>query len=218
MADEATPRAPGYNGANDTYARIQRDKLKRALNNVKRERDEDRKRVEKLEADLAEARKAESAVEELAALKARVKLDMHRGKFNELARAAGAKEKALDDLWEKSGYNMPGEVPDEGAIKAAIARQQVDRDYLFEPPGENGQGSLEEGASTEPEAAFEQPRPGPARGQGGTRRSTGGATQITDAQMRDPLWCFANQAKIAAAAREVADLPISQVGSKFTIV
>jgi hypothetical protein len=221
MAEETTvTRELRHDGATETIARLaaQRTKFRGAVAKLTGQRAEDATRIAKLEADLAEARKAEGAVKELADLKAKVKLDGHRGKFNELARAAGAREKALEDLWEKSGYKADGDLPDETAIKAAIAKQQTDRDYLFEPPGENGQGGSEGGPDESGEPEAEQPRPGPARGQGGTRKSSGSATQITDAQMRDPLWCGANQGKIAAAAKAAADLPINQVGTKFTIV
>ena len=221
MAEETITRELRHDGATETIARLaaQRTKFRGAVAKLTGQRAEDATRIAQLEADLAEARKAEGAVKELADLKAKVKLDGHRGKFNELARAAGAREKALDDLWDRSGYKAEGDTPDEAAIKAAIAKQQVDRDYLFEPaPGDNGQADAEEGAEGAPLPELEQPRPGPARGQGGTRKSVGSATQITDAQMRDPLWCHANQGKIAAAAKAAADLPINQVGTKFTIV
>ncbi len=217
MADDNPPRTPAYNGERDNFGEreIQRQKIARAFKKKRDQWAEDRKQ---LETDLAEARKAAGAVEELAALKAQVKLEKHRGAFDKIAKEEGVRAKALDDLWEKSGYNMPGDVPDEGAIRAAIARQKVDRDYLFEPPGDNGQGGLEEGSDMEAGPTAEQPRPGPARGQGGTHRSNGSGMQLTEAQMADPAWMFANQAKIAAAAQKVADLPISQVGTKFTIM
>ena len=221
MPEETTvTRELRHDGATETIARLaaQRTKFRGAVAKLTTERDAANTRIAQLEADLTEARKAGPAVEELAALKAQVKLEKHRGKFDELARAAGAKEKGLADLWEKSGYKAEGDVPDEAAIKAAIARQQTERDYLFEPPGDNGQGEAEGGPDVTTPPELEQPRPGPARGQGGTRRSTGSATQVTDAQLRDPAWMMANQAKIAAAARAAADLPINQVGSKLTIV
>jgi hypothetical protein len=166
-----------------------------------------------------EAQKHAGAAAELAALREQVKADKHRGKFNELAKAAGAKDKALDDLWEKSGYKADGDVPDTKAMAKAIEAQREARDYLFEAEvAATAPGDEEEEDDGPPVKELEVPRPGPARGQGGTRRSTGSQTQFSDAQLRDPEWCFANAGKLAAAAKVAGDLPISQVGSKFSII
>jgi hypothetical protein len=185
-----------------------------------KERTEARTENAQLKLDLAAAKKHEGATAELAALREQVKADKHRGKFNELAKAAGAKDKALDDLWERSGYKADGDVPNEKAMAKLIEAQREARDYLFEAEGTPAAaaGDEEEEDDGPPVKELEAPRPGPARGQGGTRRSTGSQTQFSDAQLRDPEWCFANAGKLAAAAKAAGDLPINAVGSKFSIL
>jgi hypothetical protein len=221
MPDEIVTKELAHDTSNATIARLanQRTKFRAATVKMTSERDAGRNEIAKLTADLVEANKHAGAAAELAALKITVKNDKHRGKFNELAKAAGAKDKALDDLWDRSGYKADGDVPDEKAITKAIEAQREARDYLFEDVSpEEAETPAAGGPDTPPEPEQEPARPGPARGQGGTRKSTGSQTQITDAQMRDPAWCFANQGKLTAAAKAAADLPTSQVGTKFTIV
>jgi hypothetical protein len=185
-----------------------------------KERTEARTENAQLKLDLAAAKKHEGATAELATLREQVKADKHRGKFNELAKAAGAKDKALDDLWEKSGYKADGDVPNEKAMAKLIEAQREARDYLFNAEGEGkpAPGDEEEDDDIPEVPELEPARPGPARGQGGTKKSTGSQTQISESQLRDPEWCFQNAGKLAAAAKAAGDLPISQVGSKFSII
>lgn len=221
MADEIVTKELAHDTSNATIARLanQRTKFRAATAKMTGERDAARIELAKAQTDLVEAQKHAGAAAELAALKETVKNNAHRGKFNELAKAAGAKEKALDDLWNASGYKADGDVPNEKAITKLIEAQREARDYLFDAEGTatttDGEDADEEDGPTVPQ--LEQARPGPARGQGGTRRGTGGQTQISDAQMRDPAWCFANAAKIQTASKAAADLPIGAVGSKFAI-
>jgi hypothetical protein len=185
-----------------------------------KERTEARTENAQLKLDLAAAKKHEGATAELATLREQVKADKHRGKFDELAKAAGAKPKALDDLWERSGYKADGDVPNEKAMGKLIEAQREARDYLFEAEGTPAAaaGDEEEEDDGPPVKELEQPRPGPARGQGGTRKSTGSQAQFQESNMRDPEWVFANAAKLQAAAKAAGDLPINAVGSKFTIL
>jgi hypothetical protein len=200
MSESAPPRA---DASHDTVARLasQRSKFRAAAE------------VATLKQQVIDAAKTGGA-EEIAALKATIRDNAHRGTFDRLAKAAGVKEKALNDLWERSGYKAEGDVPDESKIKAAIDKQKADRDYLFEPATEAASGAEGlEGPDTPPE-----PKPGPGRGQGGTQRAAGGQFQATDAQLRDPNWCFANAAKLSQVANEVAGLPVSQVSGKLAIL
>jgi hypothetical protein len=222
MADEIVTKELAHDTSNATIARLanQRTKFRGAAAKLTGERDTARTELATARADLVEAQKHAGAAAELAALREQVKADKHRGKFDELAKAAGAKDKALDDLWERSGYKADGDVPNEKAMAKLIEAQREARDYLFEAEGTPAAaaGDEEEEDDGPPVKELEQPRPGPARGQGGTRKSTGSQTQISESQLRDPEWCFANAGKLAAAAKAAGDLPISQVGSKFTIV
>jgi hypothetical protein len=208
----ATLRA---DASHDTVARLatQRSKFRAAAKNLTTERDQLRAQVVKLEAAVLEAGKTGGAAR-IAELEGQLRDQSHRGKFDELARAAGVKPNALNDLWEKSGYKAEGDLPDEAKITAAIAKQKTDRDYLFNPAGEAAEGlEGQEGPDTPPE-----PKPGPGRGQGGTQRATGGQFAATDAQLRDPAWCFANAGKMTQAANDAVNLPVSQVSSKLAIL
>jgi hypothetical protein len=212
MSESAPARA---DASHDTVARLatQRSKFRNAVKSLTVERDALKADIAKLEAAVLEAGKTGGAAR-IAELEGRLRDQSHRGKFNELARAAGVKAKALDDLWEKSGYKAEGDEPDESKIKAAIGKQQKDRDYLFEAASDPASEAEDlEGPDTPPE-----PKPGPGRGQGGTQRSTGSQFQATDAQLRDPAWCFQNAGKLAAVAGEVAGLPVSQVSGKLAIL
>lgn len=215
MADELqTARLQSIDGSHDTIARLasQRTKFRGAVKALTTERDAAKAEIVALKQQVIDAAKTGGA-EEIAALKATIRDNAHRGKFDELAKAAGVKPKALQDLWERSGYKAEGDVPDEAKIKVAIETQRTDRDYLFEPAAAQGEGADEGNPDTPPE-----PKPGPGRGQGGTQRSTGTQFQATDAQLRDPAWCFANADKLAAMSKDVSGLAVNQVASKFAIV
>jgi hypothetical protein len=201
--------------SHDTVARLatQRSKFRAVAKTLTGERDQLRAQVVKLEAAVLEAGKTGGAAR-IAELEGQLRDQSHRGKFNELARAAGVRANALDDLWERSGYKAEGDVPDEARMTAAITKQKTDRDYLFEATTDPAEGlEGQEGPDTPPE-----PKPGPGRGQGGTQRATGGQFQATDAQLRDPAWCFANAAKLSQVANEVANLPNAQVSGKLAIL
>jgi hypothetical protein len=45
-----------------------------------------------------------------------------------------------------------------------------------------------------------------------------GVFRATEAQLRDPAWCFAHKAELQAISKEVANLPLSQVGERFVIL
>jgi hypothetical protein len=223
MADEIVTKELAHDTSNATIARLanQRTKFRGAAAKLTGERDTARTELATARADLVEAQKHAGAAAELAALKETVKNDKHRGKFDELARAAGAKAKALDDLWERSGYKTDGDVPNEKAMGKLIEAQREARDYLFEAEGTTAAtaaGDEEEGDESPQVPELGPARPGPARGQGGTRKSTGSQAQFQESNMRDPEWVFANAAKLQAAAKAAGDLPIGQVGSKFTII
>jgi hypothetical protein len=192
----------------DTLARLgaQRRKWKDAAKRLTEERDADRAKVTELQKQVDDLKKAPGA-EKIAELEGKLREQAHRGKFNEVAKALGAKEKALNDLWEKSGYKAEGDAPDETKIKAAIEGQRTERDYLFEPAAQGQQGG---------ETPFVIP--GPGRGQGGTAQNIGNRLDVTQAQLRDPAWCFANQAHIAKIGKEVANMPTAKVTERFAIV
>jgi hypothetical protein len=211
---EAAARIRG-DASHDTVARLatQRSKFRAAAKNLTTERDTLRAKVTQLEAAVAEAGKTGGAAR-IAELEGQIRSQGHRAKFDALARAAGVKPNALDDLWERSGYKAEGDVPDEARMTATITKQKTDRDYLFNASTEAAEGAEGlEGPDTPPE-----PKPGPGRGQGGTQRAAGGQFAATDAQLRDPAWCFAHAAQLSQAANEVANMPVSQVSGKLAIL
>ena len=202
----ATP--PAESSQLDTVARLgaQRRKWKEVAKKLTTERETEKAKVTELEKKIAELEKSGGAAK-IAELEAKLKETAHRTKFDELAKEAGVKAKALQDLWEKSGYKPEGEAPDETKIKAAIESQRTERDYLFEPAGDNGQQQR----TTTNTAA-------PGRGQGGQARNDGTQFQASPEQLRDPAWCMANQVALQKAAKEVMHLPIKDVTGKFAIV
>ena len=222
MPDPIIEKELAHDSSGPTIARLagSRDKWRTLAEKSIPERDGLRKEVAQLKLDVIEAVKNGGAAE-IAALKATIKSNAHRGKFNELATAAGVKPKALEDLWNHSGYKAEGDAPDEAAITKAIETQRTERDYLFgdAPAGdETGVETPEPGFIDGPPEPPKLVKPGVGRGQSGTQRATGDQFQMSDAQMRSPEWCFANQNKRDAAAKAVADTPTAKVGEKFAIV
>jgi hypothetical protein len=205
----ATPPAGGE-GNLDTVARLgaQRRKFKDAAKRLTTERDEIKAELAKAKAELDDIRKTapDTRIKEL---EAKLRETTHRARFNELAKEAGVKAKALQDLWEKSGYDAKGDAPDEAAIKAAIAKQREERDYLFDA------GEPKPAAGDEAPPA---PKPGPGRGQGGTASNDSGPLALTQEQLRDPAFMFRNQAKIAKAAQAALSLPKGQVAEALAIL
>jgi hypothetical protein len=217
MSEPTAERISSVRGdaSHDTVARLatQRSKFRAAAKSLTTERDQLRAENTKLRAEVAEAGKTGGAAR-IAELEGQLRNQGHRAKFDALARAAGVKPNAMDDLWERSGYKAEGDLPDEAKIAAAIAEQRTKREYLFNASTEAAEGAEGlEGPDTPPE-----PKPGPGRGQGGTQRAAGGQFGATDAQLRDPAWCFAHAAQLTQAANEAANLPVSQVSSKLAIL
>lgn len=221
MPDEIVAKELAQDTSSGTISRLAhgQKKWRAQAKKLVGERDAIKAELTQAKLDLVAAKANDGAVAELNTLKAQVKLDKHRAVFDRLAKAAGCKDKALDDLWEKSGYNTPGDVPDEKAIAKAIETQKVEREYMFgDVPAETTDAPV--GFIDGPPEPGEQHivKPAAGRGQGGTQRATGSQTQITDAQLRDPIWCRANQAKLAAVAQTVSGMSKSEVGSKLAIL
>lgn len=119
---------------------------------------------------LADGSRVGALESELATLK-------HRGRFDEAARAAGARPEALGDLYALSGYAPEGE-PDEAKIKAAIDGQKASRSYLF--------GSTEDASA----AATSTTGAGPGAGRGAGTSAP--PARYTEAQLSDPAFVMAN--------------------------
>lgn len=205
-ASAAAPAAAPNDGQLDTVARLgaQRRKFKDAAKRLTEERDQIKAQLEAANKSLEEAKKADLAGEN-ARLKAQIREQAHRSKFDEIAKEAGANPKALNDLYGASGYKAEDDAPDEGKIKAAIEAQKKERDYLFAAPPatEQQQGQL---------------RAGPASGQGGTAGNPAGAFTASQEQLRNPQWCFEHQAELKAASDKALNKPVNRVAEHFAIL
>ena len=203
----AAPPAPAAEASDiGTVARLgaKASKFKSIAKKQASDLEQAQAKVTELEKKLADLEKSGGA-QRIAELELKLKEVGHRSKFNDAAKAAGADERALDDIWEKSGYKAEGDTPDEGKIKAAIESVKTNKPFFFKADGQQ---------------ATEQPQivPGPGRGQGGTAPNDAGPLGITQAQLRDPNWCRQNQAAIQKAAQKALNLPISQVASSLAIL
>jgi chromosome segregation ATPase len=100
----------------------------------------------------------------------------HRDKFRELATAAGVTEtKALDDLYQLSGYKADADEINEPKIQAAIAGALQGRDWLKSPaPGAGAPNGRPAAAGTQTAQAASQAtqplQPGPGASRGGASR------------------------------------------------
>lgn len=117
-------------------------------------------------------------------LQSEIRTRDHKEAFKRLAKAAGVtQDKALDDLWQVSGYKAEADQVDEPKLTAAITAALAGRDYLkatSAPDGANGNGA---GASQQTphggDNGNRQPGPGVNRGAG-----AGDPASEYDAQFR----------------------------------
>jgi hypothetical protein len=115
----------------------------------------------------------------------------HRAVFDRVAKAAGATEDVLDDLWQLSGYKAESDTPDEASISAAIAEQKEKRARFFAPPA----------GGNETNPAVPPVKPAPGSGKGGT--STTGVPQVSDDLVQhDPAFVMRNYKAVVAASKE----------------
>lgn len=154
----------------------QRRSFKEAL---ARERDRTAALQRDLEAQTAELARLKPLADgsRVGALEAELATIKHRGRFDSVARDAGARPEALNDLYALSGYQPEGD-PDESKIKAAIEGQRTGRPYLF--------GSVEDTSAGGSRPA--QPGPGSGRGAG----TSAPPARYTEAQLSDPAFVMAN--------------------------
>jgi chromosome segregation ATPase len=118
--------------------------------------------------------RAEAAPHELQAqvdeYKGKLRDRDHRDKFKALAHAAGVtQDKALDDLWQLSGYKAEADEVDDAKITAAITGALAGRDWLKAAPapvGANGKPAAP-ATTTAQVAAHDTRSPGPGASRGG---------------------------------------------------
>ncbi len=143
--------------------REENEQYARALEDLAAERDKYKAAIEAKPGEL------QATVDEL---RGRLRDRDHRDRFQTLARKAGVAEgKALDDLWQLSGYKPESDDIDESKITAAIGTALEGRDWLKAAPapeGTNGKGGQTAAKQTAPAAAHETRSAGPGASRGGS--------------------------------------------------
>ena len=167
-------------------------RLKSKIHEFRRERDAARTEAEEaktkitaLEQELADHPAAKRSKE----LEQQIRGIRHRKVFDEIARKAGVRPEGLDDLYNLSGYEPSGDLPDEDAVAALVEAQKTKRAYLFEIIDPNAPPAM-------------ATKPGPASGQGpGARGSTTGfeLPGNDDPRWSDVKWQWEHRAEIADA-------------------
>lgn len=158
----------------------------------------------KLEELTKELEPLKSSNAELEGLKAELRTLKHRSISDNLLREAGLDTpKKLEAFYKLSEMKFEGD-PDAEKIGEFIKAQADTLDLLRGQPA--------------PEQPLIKPAVGRGKGSDQPARQDESKFEVTDAQMRDPAWCFANQDKIRAAASRVINLPNAQVGEGFSIV
>lgn len=117
----------------------------------------------------------------------------HKGEFAKVAKAAGVRDDAVDDLYTALGYKAEGE-PDAEKLKTAIEGAKASKGWAFSAPaGDDGKGQGQQ----------QQQKPIPGAGRGGANGGTD-ATLITAEQRADPKFMLdpSKQEMIQLAAKE----------------
>ena len=127
-------------------------------------------------------------------LEGQIRNDRHRSAFARLAKAAGAADDLVDDLYERSGYTAEADEPDEEQLGEVLAEVKAKKPSAFVAAKQ----STESVSLTKP-----APKPVPGGGRGGPNPGRDG-TIITAEQRADPMFMLnpKNQEVILAAARE----------------
>lgn len=171
----------------------ERDEYRDALDEISRERDVYREKL----ADPGEVAR------ENAALKQQIRDRAHYDRFAELAREAGARQKALKTLWKIADHKAETDEPDDRVLGRLIDSLKAENDYAFEP-AEDGQRQTVAATVTRGGLQMRDDNPrGPAAGRGERNRG-GDGTLVTPEMRADPKFMLdaANQDVILAAARE----------------
>ena len=117
--------------------RDQVDSLTRQLQSLTSERDEYRDALEEVSREREELREKLNDPGDVAreneTLKQRIRDRTHYDRFAELAREAGAKDKAIKQLWKLSDHKAEDDEPDDRVLAKLIDNLKADADYAFEP-------------------------------------------------------------------------------------
>jgi hypothetical protein len=128
-------------------------------------------------------------------LEGQIRTRAHRDAFDRLAKEAGVKPGAIEDLFQLSGYKAESDDVDEAAIGQVLAAQKTQRGHLFADPA----------APPGTPAPPAPPKPGPAGGKGGTTAS-GAPVVSEDLVKSDPAYVMKNYSRVVAAAKSAAGI------------
>jgi hypothetical protein len=149
----------------------------------------------------AAAAKAKYETEPLKAeneqLRGEIRTGKHKAAFSRLAKDAGVREKAVEALYQLSGWKAEKDDVDEKGMSEAIEGLRESADYAFEP-------AQDAQAETKPEALTPSRVPPPAQGRGAAHQPSRSGVVLTRAQMADPRFMLnpANREIIQSAAKE----------------
>ncbi len=171
------------------------DRLTRSLSEITSERDAARKELalaaKERDEHKARSTEGESHKQKYESLLGEHRTLKHKATFDRLARAAGAKDEAIDDLFSLAGYKAESDEADERKLGDLVDAMREKRGYAF---------AESKGSST-----TEQPKTqfgSPAETRGGRLGSRDFV--VTRQQLADPKWSLdkANRAAMAAAQKE----------------
>ena len=136
----------------------------------------------------------------IAELEGTIRTRDHKDAFNRLAKDAGVRTDAVDDLWNLSGYKADTDQVDEARINQLIGEARTGRAYLFSTAGETPAAG-----SGEPKKPLSPP-PGSGRG---APANGSGQYRLTASQMRDPKFMMdPKNSKAIADAQAAGNLVV----------
>jgi hypothetical protein len=164
-------------------ALAQRDAIRAQFEEVSRERDMFRQKLDSEPNDL---------ILEIERLKGELRIRDHKDVFKKVATDAEARPEAIEDLWRLSGYVPQSDEIDPNQIRELVEEAKSAKPYLF-------QSKPADAGKNEGQPAARPPGPGFSRG---VPDSTSGGMAVRKAQLRDPNWMRYNQAAIAEASKK----------------
>jgi seryl-tRNA synthetase len=141
----------------------------------------------------AHKKRADEALQELRTLR-------HKQAFAQVAKAAGAKEDALDDLFTLSGYKAEKDDVDAKAFDGLVEELKVKKSYAFAEEKQAAEGT---GKVIDAAANGTQLKPVPAAGRGTTHAPSKSGITLTKDLLQDPKFMLdkTNQTAIIEAAK-----------------
>jgi hypothetical protein len=139
---------------------------------------------------------------ENARLQGEIRTDRHKAAFTKLAKAAGVREKAVDAVYQLSGWKAEKDQVDEAAMQTAIDGLKESADFAFEPDPGDTDTLLD--ASGSDRTITPSPKPVPGSGRGGAHQPSKSGIILTRDHLADPKFMLdpKNKELIQSAAAE----------------